>query len=229
MAASRESSANLDRLLAAGRVQVANRLVRRAPATFGHAEVAGRFVEIAGVARLTLAAALLRDAQRQRETAVWITAPVALPFPPDLLAWGVDLEALVVVRVETDRDALYAADEVLRSGAFGFVAIDAAGLFDRPPPLAAQVRLAGAAQQHDAVFLYLSESGTGSRVPTTSRPRLRRVGDGEDCSLASLRLVTFRRDLGEGRFEVGFEAVKDKRRGRCWTHTMVCDGTPGLR
>ena len=51
----------------------------------------------------------------------------------------------------------------------------------------------------------------------------------ESGSLASLRLSTFRRRIEPGRFEVGFEATKDKRRGRRWTFTLTCDGAPGLR
>ena len=209
----------LESLLASGRVQHANALARRAPAEWGFREVAGRFVEVTGDARTTIAAGLLRDAQRQGETTAWIASTVAAGafapscfFPPDLAQWGIDLAALAVIRPDDESEALRCADELLRSGAFGFVVLD--GIHPHALPMAAQVRLASAAQQHDAALVLLCG---------------REHERGESGSLASLRLSTFRRRVEPGRFEVGFEAIKDKRRGRRWTFTVACDGTPGLR
>lgn len=199
----------LDALLASGRVQRAQALARRAPAAWGYAEVAGRFVEISGEARTSIAAGLVLDAQRQAETVAWVAAPDSLAFPPDLAACGIDLDALLIVRPADTEQTLHALDELLRSGAFGLVIADEipAKVFS----MAAQVRLAGAAQQHDAAFVVL-------RARDESQPN----------SLASLRLASFRRRLEGGRFELGFEATKDKRRGRTWTHAIACEGVAGL-
>ena len=67
-------------------------------------ELTGRLTELSGqgaVASLTAATALLLEAQLRGEPCAWILLPGSSFFPPDLAASGVDLEALVVVRVET--------------------------------------------------------------------------------------------------------------------------------
>ena len=207
--------ASLDRLLSSGQVRYGRAVSRRAPADWGYAEVAGRFVEVCGdgaSANLTIAAGLVRDAQVRREPVAWIAPPASTFHPPDLADCGIDLDALAVIRAPDVSVALRAADELLRSGAFGLVILD--GAEPRAMPMAAQVRLANLAQQHDAAFVCLT------REPA-------------DGSLASLRLSTFRRRIesaepGGARFEYGFEAIKDKRRGRRWTWCATCSGPPGL-
>lgn len=212
---------SLDRLLSTGRIRWAGSgaVARRAPAEWGYREVAGRFVEICGAgasANLTVAAGLVRDAQVDREPVAWITPPDSTFHPPDLADCGVDLEALAVVRPPDVPKSLRAADELLRSGAFGLVVLDGVG--PRSIPITVQVRLANLAQQHDAAFLNL----------------FRHEGGGEPgSSLASLRIVTFRRRVHGGAgedagFEYGFEAVKDKRRGRTWRWSARCEPPPGL-
>lgn len=57
-------------------------------------------------------AALTREAKR----VAWI-APPHLPYAPALAAAGLDLSHLAVVRAPGRRDALWAAEQVLRSGA----------------------------------------------------------------------------------------------------------------
>ena len=64
--------------------------------------IAGRLVELSdsgGGAPLTMAVALVLDAQRRRETVAWVTSRESAFFPPDVAASGVDLAALVVVRL----------------------------------------------------------------------------------------------------------------------------------
>ncbi|MDA0373248.1 MAG: recombinase A [Planctomycetota bacterium] len=214
---------SLDQLLASGRVryggsvQPRGRGSLRTPSNWGYAEVAGRFVELCAggsSANLTVAAGLVQDAQRQREPSAWICPAGSSFHAPDLADSGVDLDALAVVRAPDMPVALRAADELLRSGAFGMLVLD--GVESRSLSMAAQVRLANLAQQHDAAFLCLC------REPV--------VG-----SLASLRLQTFFRrassppgEDGHPLFEYGFEAVKDRRRGRRWTWTETCVGPPGM-
>jgi hypothetical protein len=214
---------SLDQLLASGRVryggsvQPRGRGALRSPSTWGYAEVAGRFVELCAAgssANLTVAADLVRDAQRQREPSAWIFPTASSCHAPDLADMGVDLDALAVVRAPDMVAALRASDELLRSGAFGMIVLD--GVESRSLSMAAQVRLANLAQQHDAAFLCLC------RDPV--------VG-----SLASLRLQTFHRrsDAPPGEdgcpvFEYGFEAVKDRRRGRRWSWSRTCAAPMGM-
>lgn len=214
---------SVDQLLATGRLRYGGsvaprgRGALRTPATWGYAEVAGRFVELCargGSASLTIAADLVRDAQRQREPSAWISPASSSFHVPDLADVGVDLDALAVIRAPDMASALRAADELLRSGAFGILVLD--GVESRSLSMAAQVRLANLAQQHDAAFLCLC------REPV--------VG-----SLASLRLQTFHRRCGDPPgedgypvFEYGFEAVKDRRRGRRWTWSQTCRPPAGM-
>ena len=97
-------------------------------------QVAGRLVEISGVgatASLTLAFGLVLQAQRQNEPVAWITLDGSLFYPPDAAEGGVDLDALTIVRVPDlpasagqagARAVARAADQLIRSGAFGLVA-----------------------------------------------------------------------------------------------------------
>ncbi len=102
----------------------------------------GRMIEVSGVgaaARHTTAAALVRQAQLDGETTVWIQPEGGSLFPPDLAEAGVDLQALVVVHVPRDRGEVglaRAAELLLRSGAVGLVVID----LSEPPCPEDQVR-----------------------------------------------------------------------------------------
>jgi hypothetical protein len=50
----------------------------------------------------------------------WI-APPYLPYPPALVAAGIDISSLVVVRTHSQKDTLWAAEQALRSNACGAV------------------------------------------------------------------------------------------------------------
>src|SRR5262249_56189918 len=73
---------------------------------------------------------------------------------------GVDLDALAVVRVPAPADILRAADMLARAGAFGLLVLDV-GAAD--VPMAAQSRLLGLAQKHDAAVLFLTKK-TGASL-----------------------------------------------------------------
>ena len=77
---------------------------------------------------LTAATALVVDAQRQREPVVWISSRAAGCYPPDLVACGVDLESLPFVHVADAEASLRAADQLVRSGAFGLLVLDLVAL-----------------------------------------------------------------------------------------------------
>ncbi|CBE68354.1 MAG: recombinase A [Candidatus Methylomirabilis oxygeniifera] len=185
-------------------------------------QVTGRLVEISGVgatAPLTLAFGLVLQAQRQNEPVVWITRDDSLFYPPDTAESGVDLDILTIVRVPDNRAVARAADQLVRSGAFGLVVLDLsaparaprAGGCDVPVPL--QTRLAGLANKHQTALLCLTtkEDGAPSLGP-----------------LVSLRVTARRKRFTDSRFSCGLTVLKDKRRGPTWRHMEVCHGPAGL-
>jgi recombination protein RecA len=177
-------------------------------------ELAGRLVELSGhgaSAVLTLAMRLVVDAQRRGEPAAWITAAGSSFYPPDAAEAGVDLDALLVVRVPEAAAVGRAADPLLRSGGFGLAVLDlgVAPLLD-----ALQSRLLGLAQTHQAAVLCL-----------TARKR----DAGSLGSLVSLRAEAVRVRVAEGRFRVELQVLKDKRRGPGWKQAEEHRGAAGLR
>jgi recombination protein RecA len=90
-------------------------------------QVAGRFVEIFGsnaTAALTLACGLVLDAQKRGEPVGWATSTASSFYPPDVAQVGIDLAALVVVRVPKADTIARAGEKLLRSGGFGLVVLD---------------------------------------------------------------------------------------------------------
>lgn len=182
---------------------------------WSRAELAGRLCELgAGQdgALLSAGLGLVLDAQREGETAAWVTATRATFFPPDAAACGVDLAALVVVQTKDVGAAGRAADVLLRSGAFGLVVLDLGTGAAMPTPL--QGRLVQLALKHDAAVVCL----------TQKRPDEASLG-----SLVSLRGQSARRRSRDGRrFVCGLDTLKDKRRGPGWAWQEVRLGPDGL-
>lgn len=165
-----------------------------------------------GSAVLTTAASLLWKAQQRGEPAAWINARNSSFFPPDLGAGGIDLGALVVVRVADASSAARAADKLLRSGAFGLVVLDLGPYAVVPAPLLG--RLLGLAQKHEAAVVFLTEK------------------DADAASLApivSLRVTASRRRSSAARFTCTVEAKKDKRHAPGWSVEETFRGPAGLR
>ncbi|MEO1483039.1 MAG: recombinase A [Myxococcota bacterium] len=190
-------------------------------------ELVGRLTEIsahAGGSVLTVATGLVLSAQSDNEPVAWVTHPDRLFFPPDLAASGVDLDALVVIRIGRESHSksssgrsnsaslARAADKLLRSGAFGLVIVDLGQ--DDVISQALQSRLVGLAQKHDSAVVLLTQKS---------------AQHGSVGSLVSLRAQAKRIRLGVGRFACELEVVKDKRRGPGWTHREPCCGPMGLR
>ncbi len=180
----------------------------------------GRLVELSGEsagARTTLATAALLDAQREGETAVWIQPREGRLFPPDLDESGVDLDALVVVRMPT-RAGPYglcrAAELLLRSGGFGLVVID---MCEGTPPArdpAWQGRLLGLARQHQSRLIVLTHKHTHASS----------LGP-----LVSLRIESRRSRTGAGLFLVEHQVLKNKSGMPMVTSEDVRRGPWGLR
>ena len=186
-----------------------------AAAEWSTAALAGRLAELSAAgsaATLTLAFALVLDAQQRGEPAVWITTTGSSFFPPDAADGGVDLDALVVVRVATSPQMFRAADHLARSGGFGLLVLDLGDHAHMPAP--AQTRLAGLAVRHGLLLLCLTRKD--AEVPSLG-------------SLISLRATAAREAWGDGRFTCTLRVLKDKCRGPGWSHTELCRGPDGLR
>ncbi len=165
----------------------------------------GRLTQLEGAsasARATMCARLGWRAQRAGHPIVWIHTLEA-PYAPDLEVLGVDLRALTLVRVDTTRDALWAADGVMRTPTFALVILaiqDTHGLHD-----AALARLAGLARRHRLGLVF-------------STPLRLRLG-----SFISERARVTRHDAG-----LQVHILKD-RRGVCGpTSLEPCDEAMGL-
>lgn len=176
----------------------------------------GRLVELSArgaAATLTAAIEIVLEAQTQNEPVAWISLASGTFYPPDAAQSGVDLNALVVVRVPDAIAAARAAERVLRSGAFGLVVLDlAAGRAELSMPI--QGRLVTLAQAHDAAVVCI----TDKTADTAS------IG-----SLVSLRADALRARDRDGSFHVTVRAVKDKQRGPGWSWRALRTGPAGLK
>ncbi len=124
----------------------------------------GLCVELSGTGpgKLSVAARLVARAMQAGEPVVWITPREAPTFyPPDLMALGVDLDALSVVRMPESAGShglVRAAEVVLRAGAFGLVVLDVSHTSLPKGALAWQSRLAGLVRMHAMRLLLITAS-----------------------------------------------------------------------
>ncbi|MGE0821629.1 MAG: recombinase A [Candidatus Binatia bacterium] len=175
----------------------------------------GRLSEFSGngaSAVLTLACRVVYEAQLHGEPVAWVTREASCFFPPDVAENGIDLEALVVVRVPDSRAVARAADLLLRSGGFGLLVLDLGK--DAQLPLPLQTRLVGLARVHTAAVLLLTQKPSMS--PSVS-------------SLVALHGDVARRHIAPDQFACTLSVVKDKRWGPSWTHVEVAHGPSGVR
>jgi recombination protein RecA len=193
--------------------------VRSAP-RFCLDELAGRLVELSGEgasAVLTYAMKLVLDAQVAHEPVAWIGSDQSTFYPPDVADSGIDLNALVVVRIPAEAtrggsSLAVAAERLLRSGAFGLCVIDLGKHAALSQAL--QSRLLGLAQRHHSALLCLTEKA--EEAPSLG-------------SLVSLRAQAVRKWIARDRFACELNVRKDKRRGPVWSEREVCRGPLGLR
>jgi recombination protein RecA len=185
-----------------------------APRAWTLEALAGRFAELsspAAGATLTAAMALVREAQLRGEAAAWIARGESTFYPPDVAAWGVDLEALPVVRARDARAALRAADHLLRCGGFAVVVLDLG--HQHAMRVAVQSRLGGLAKHHRTALLCLTRKGADA--PS--------IG-----SLVSIRGEASVARTDFDRFAWEIHVIKDKQRGPGWHHAALCRGPEGL-
>ena len=210
-------SSDLDRFLANARGSAAAahgraRVVRldelpaQTPAAepWGLASLRGRLVELSArgaTATLTSAIELVAEAQLQGEPVAWIAPRSGTFYPPDVAENGVDLAALVVVRVVDAMTAARTAERLLRSGAFGLVVLDLVPGTGSELAMPAQGRLVALAQTHDAAVVCLTEkpadaASLGSLVSLRAEATRLREPDHEDQT-----------------WSMTLRVLKDKRRG----------------
>ncbi len=175
----------------------------------------GRLTELSSGranAALSLAVALVREAQLLGEPVAWIGRPGGSFFPPDAATCGVDLEALPVIHPRSALDSFRAADHLLRCGAFGLIVLDMPSRARMPMPV--QTRLSSLAKKHETAMLCLTEKE--SQEPSLG-------------SLVSLRAQVEREvDRSGKHYRCRAKVLKDKRRGPGWEHLESFRGPPGV-
>jgi len=184
-----------------------------APTRWTFDDVAGRFVEISGgaaSAALTLTFTLIGQAQARGEPVGWVTLAEHSFYPPDVAQGGIDLSALVVIRLARADSIARAGEKLLRSGGFGVVVLDLGGA-DIPMPL--QTRLTGLAHHHHTALICLTEKTHGAFS----------LG-----SLVSLRVHAEKKRVKGNRFACALRVLKDKRRGPTWNYEDTYSGPAGL-
>lgn len=177
-------------------------------------ELAGRLVELssfAASAALTITFSLIREAQERGEPVSWVTPVESFFYPPDVAQSGIDLAALVVVRLSAAETIARAGEKLLRSGGFGVVVLDLGGA-DIPMPL--KTRLTGLAHRHHTALICLTEKTDAAFS----------LG-----SLVSLRARAEKKRDSANRFACALNVLKDKRRGPTWHYEAFYAGPIGLR
>lgn len=211
-------SDDLKEFLARARTAVATKIAPLEESTvvehpsWGMPALRGRLVELSArgaAATLTASIDLVIEAQREGEPVAWIMGPEGSFYPPDVADSGVDLAALVVVRVPDQTAAVRAAERLLRSGAFGLIVIDLGGL---EIAIAHQGRLVTLAQAHDAAVVCITEKSADASS----------IG-----SLVSMRAEALRVRSPSG-FELSLRVLKDKRRGPGFQKTLRARGPAGF-
>ncbi|MGE0791348.1 MAG: hypothetical protein AB7S26_37080 [Sandaracinaceae bacterium] len=146
----------------------------------------GRLIELAAgpaSARTSVAAQILLAAQREGDLVAWVEGVGSTAFPPDLARAGLDLDALLFVRLRDEAGPAArpkAAEILMRTGAFGAIALDVSDV-RLPRGQAWLGRLGTLARDRECRCVLLSgesESSLGSMVATRARVSRRRVRAG---------------------------------------------------
>src|SRR3954464_14258915 len=120
--------------------------------------------EEAGIGELKLILPAIAALTGSGRRTVWI-APPHVPYAPALAAAGLDLVNLLVVRAPQRRDALWAAEQALRSGS-----CHALAAWLQSPRYAELQRLAVAAEaSHAAAFLFRPLAAANESSPAALR------------------------------------------------------------
>jgi len=145
------------------------------------------------------------------EPVAWLTETQSSFFPPDVHARGIDLEALIVIRLPHAQSIARAADKLARSGAFGLLILDLGEARHFSPPILS--RLNHLSQRHSTAIICLTRK-------TDQQASL--------GALVSLRMNTQRKWHSAFHFTVATQVLKDKRYGPGYRFENLYRGPPGL-
>jgi len=133
-----------------------------------------------GIGELQLVLPALAALSRAGSRVAWL-APPHLPYAPALAAAGVRLEFLTVVRAPGRRDALWAAEQVLRAGACRAL------LAWLPRTSYAELRRLAVAAEAGAAFTALFRPPQAARESSPASLRLGLEPDGEQLAVRILK------------------------------------------
>lgn len=201
-------------------VFTADKLLARARQRWTLSELAGRTVELSGesaTALVTIALNLVLCAQTDRRRSVWITMSSGIFYPPDADRAGVDLEELLVVRVDRAHDAFRAASRLGRSGGFDLIAADLTDALPAPSlPLPLHDRLIRIADHHRMTFLFLtkkSEEASSIASPISLRGHV------------ALSRISSK----DSQYECAIHITRDRQGMPGWRHGEVYRAPSGVR
>ena len=180
----------------------------------GFSRLIGRISEFSGEnapSRLSLAFNLVLDAQKQSEPVAWLTLEESGFFPPDAHAYGIDLNALAVIRLPSPQALARAADKLARSAAFGLLILDLGQAKHLPRPIMS--RLNHLCHRHNIAVVCLTRK-------TDQQPSL--------GALVSLRASTHRTRISKFHYACTAHVLKDKRHGPGQSLALNYRAPPGL-
>ena len=180
----------------------------------GFTRLQGRMSEFSGEhdqSRLSLAFTLVLDAQKNAEPVAWLTREESAFFPPDAQAHGIDLNALVVIRLPSSQAMARAADKLTRSGAFGLIILDLDQDQHLPRPIIS--RLNHLCRKHCTAITCLTKK-------SETHPSL--------SALISLRAVTHRTRQSPFYYTCSAHITKDKQYGPGQHAEFTYSSPPGL-
>ncbi len=118
-----------------------------------------------GVGEFALLLPVIRQLQQSALPMVWIDPP-ALPYAPGLLQRGIELNNLLIIRPNNDREAIWAAEQGLRAGALSGMV-----LWNDETSMRRLRRLQLAAE-HGKTWLALIRKGFAAKLPSPAPLRL---------------------------------------------------------
>lgn len=167
-----------------------------------------------GQAYLSLLFDLIAQSQRRGEPAAWIGDRPTLFYGPDARHRRIDWEAVVLISLSSAQARAVAADQLLRSGAFGLVIIDLAGA--TAPHIGSPLmhRLAQWSRRHHSATLFINDITAESSALS---------------SLLQRRVSARWSDVDAEQLVATYTITKDKRGAPGAQIEEVYDGPMGLR
>ncbi len=167
-----------------------------------------------GQAYINLVFDLIVEAQSRREPVAWIGDRPSIFYGPDARHRTIDWQAVALISLVSARDRARAADQLLRSGAFGLVIIDLAGATAPHIGDPLMHRLAQWSRRHTTATLFINDVTAESKALS---PLLQR------------RVCARWSDVDAERLIATYTITKDKRQAPGAQIEEVYHGPMGLR